>query len=1031
MIAWFAHNPVAANLLMLAVVAAGLFSLQGIPMEIFPTVEPRVITVSATLRGASPQEMEQSVSIRIEEAVRDLQGIDDLSSVSQEGYASVALEVSERKDPLELLAEVKNRVDAINTFPVDLERPVIQLPQWRRAVINVAVMSEHGEHELRDTASRVRDELLDLPGITQAEMAGARDYEVAIEVSAVSLQALQLTLEDIGRAVQGSSLDVSAGELRTEGGDVLVRSQGQAYRKADFENIVVLARPDGTLVRIRDVAVVRDGFEESEILTRFNGVPAIMIQVFETGSESPLEIAASVRGYIEEQQTRLPEGVKLAYWSDRSTVLQKRLQTLLNNALQGGVLVLLLLTLFLRPAIAFWVFIGVPVSFMGAFLFMPLFGVTFNMISLFGFIVVLGIVVDDAIVTGENIYTHLKRGEEPLQAAIIGTREVSVPVTFGVLTTMVAFLPMAFIEGHRGQLFAQIVVVVLPIFLFSLIESKLILPAHLRHLRFRPPHEGGLLSRLQQAFAQGFEDWVLRWYRPALAVVLAHRYTFLAACIALFIVVVSLLTSGWMRFVFFPRVQSEMAQATLYLPTGTPFEVTDGYIENITDAARELQKLHTDPLSGESLILNIQANSGFGEGAWGSHIGSVLFEIRSPEERTDRLTSMDLVRAWRERIGDIPGAEGLNFRAEIGRPSDPIEIHLTGNDYDELSAVAAEIKAHLGTYPEVFDIEDTYADGTQSFELELRPVAHALGLTRSAILAQLRNGYLGLQVQRLQRGRDEVSVVVRYPREERGSLPLLQDFLITAPGGGRIPLTQVAELTPGRMPTTLYRNDGYRTLTVTADVDKRKVNMLLLQKQVTAVLDELMIAHPSIDYLWEGESLEQQQSLGSLGQGLLLVLLAIYCLLAVPLKSYVQPLIVMSVIPFSLIGAVAGHWIMGMDLTLISLLGMLALVGVVVNDSLVLVDFVNQRNAQGQPSREAILDSAAARFRPVMLTSLTTVMGLLPLLLEKSTQAQFLIPMAVSLGFGILFATVLTLFLVPVNYLFIEDLRDLRRRWRA
>jgi multidrug efflux pump subunit AcrB len=1028
MISWFARNPVAANLLMLAAVFTGLLMLlTRIPLEIFPSFEPRVISVSTTLRGASPQEMEQGVSIRIEEALRDLEGIDEIKSVSEEGYANVSLEVNNRYDPRDILADVKNRVDAISTFPADMDRPVIRLPQWRRGAITVAVASLHGDEELRQLADRVRADLLDLPGITQVEISGARAYEVAVDVSAARLQALQLTIEAIGNAIQNSSLDISAGALRTAGGDVLVRSEGQAYRKADFEKIIVLARPDGSLVRLGDVAHIRDGFEETEMITRFNGAPAIMIQVFETATESPLDIAKKVRTYIDSQQSLLPQGVQLSYWGDRSQVLQKRLQTLTENALQGGVLVLLLLTLFLRPAIAFWVFIGVPVSFMGAFLVMPLFGMTINMISLFGFIIVLGIVVDDAIVTGENIYVHLKTGEDPLQAVINGTREVSVPVTFGVLTTMVAFLPMAFIEGARGQLFAQIVVVVLPIFLFSLIESKLILPAHLRNIRYQPAQSAGL-SRWQQAFSEGFENWVLRYYQPALAAVISYRYTFVALCFGLLVIVITLLTSGWMKFVFFPRVQSEVAQATLYMPTGTPFEVTDARVESMVAAAVRLRDSYTDLESGRSIILNIQASTGFGDGYSGSHIGSVYFEIMAPEDRTDEITSADLVKAWRQEIGAVPGAEGLNFRAEIGRSSDPIEIHLTGTDYGELSEVAQHLKDKLAGFPVVFDIEDTYSDGKQSFDIQLRPEAIALGLTRSAVLSQLRNGYLGLQVQRIQRGRDEVSVVVRYSREERSSLPLMQDFLISTPGGQKIPLAQLTELTAGVTPVSLYRNNGYRTLTVTSDIDKQQANMLLIQKEVNGFMDDLLVRYPAIDYLWEGEALEQRQSLGSLKDGLLFVIFAIYCLLAVPLKSYIQPLIVMLIIPFSIIGAVAGHWIMGMDMTLISLLGMLALVGVVVNDSLVLVDFVNQRRSKLASVTEAVLVAGASRFRPIMLTTLTTVIGLLPLLLEKSTQAQFLIPMAVSLGFGIAFATVLTLFLVPVNYIIIEDVRSLKRR---
>ncbi|MBK8973956.1 MAG: efflux RND transporter permease subunit [Hahellaceae bacterium] len=1026
MINWFARNPVAANLLMLFIVASGLLSLMTqMPVEIFPAFETRMITVSTSLRGASPQEMEQSVSVRVEEAVDDLAGISDISSVSEEGVSVVTLEVDQRADPESVLAEVKNRVDAISTFPAQMDRPVITLPQWRRPAITVAVTSPHSEDELWSMAEKVRNELRALPGITQVELAGRRQHEVAIEVSSLTLQQYHLTLEDIGEAIKGSSLDLSAGAIRTEGGDVLVRSQGQAYRKQDFEAIVVRVSPEGALIRLGDLAQVRESLGENQVKTRFNGVPAVMLQVFETGAVSPVTISERVRAHLLESQTMMPEGVTLDVWGDRSRILEKRLQTLSSNAIQGGILVLLLLTLFLRPAIAFWVFIGIPVSFMGAFLVMPLFDVSINMISLFGFIVVLGIVVDDAIVTGENIYRHLQHHEAPLDAVIKGAEEVSIPVTFGVLTTMVAFLPMAFIEGSRGQMFSQIVIVVLPIFFFSLLESKLILPTHLRHIRLGRGESRGI-SRWQENFAEGFERWVLRVYQPALARILEYRYTFLAVCVGVLVILFALLSSGWMRFVFFPRVQSEIAQATLYMPTGTPFSMTDAQVLRIAEAAEAMRDRYREVTTGESLILSVQATTGYGDGASGDHISSVVIEVLSPEERSSTVTSADLVKEWRKRIGSIPGAEGLNFRAEIGRGADPIEIHLLGDDYDSLSEVAGLLKEKLSRFPEVFDIEDSYADGKQSFEVQLKQEAYLLGLTRATILSQLQSAYLGLQVQRVQRGRDEVSVVVRYPREERSALPLLQDFLVEAPGGQRIPLGQVVDLQAGKTPTSLYRNNGKRTLTVTADVDKQKVNMLLLNREIQQFMDATLLRYPDVSMSLEGESLEQSQSLNSLEWGLWFVLFAIYVLLAIPLKSYVQPLIVMLVIPFSIIGAIAGHGIMGMDLTLISLLGMLALVGVVVNDSLVLVDFINRQLAQGVSVRQAILTAGAARFRPIMLTTLTTVIGLLPLLLERSTQAQFLIPMAVSLGFGILFATALTLFLVPVNYLIIEDLKRIK-----
>ncbi|WLQ11796.1 efflux RND transporter permease subunit [Hahella aquimaris] len=1027
MIAWFARNHVAANLLMLTILALGLGSLsQRLPLEVFPSVEPSTISISVSLRGATPEEVEEGVSVKIEEAVQDLEGVEQIVSRSSEGSASVTVEVDSDYDPRELLADVKSRVDSINSFPGDVEKPVISLAQHTREVITVAIAGPYPESEIRTLAEHVRDDMLRLDGVTQVALDGVRNYEISIEVPKATLQRYGITLQTIAQAISKSSLDVSAGNIQTDGGEVLIRSKGQAYRRDDFEDIVVLTQRDGSFVRVRDLATVVDGFEEGRVLTRFNGQPAAFVDVFRVGDQSAIGVADKVKEYIERKQSSLPVGVELTYWRDFSKLVKKRLQTLTDNAIQGGILVLLLLTLFLRPSVAFWVFCGIPISFMGAFLVMPYFGVTLNIFTLFAFILVLGIVVDDAIVTGESVYTHLRRAENGLQAAIQGTQEVAAPVTFGVLTTMAAFMPIAFIEGVRGQLFAQIVVVVLPIFVFSLIESKLILPAHLKHVRINPdPNAGSRLERWQRAFADGFENAILRYYHPVLHWTLRNRYLFLSFAVGSFILLSTLVASGWINFVFFPRVQSEIARASLTMPQGTPFEVTDRYVSKMADAAFKLKEKYRDPQTGEDLILDVLATSG---GSSGSHVGRVIFEIVAPEERETAVTSNELVNEWRRLIGVVPGAESLTFRAEIGRVSDPIDIQFSGNNFETLEAVGEQVKARLASYPTVFDITDSLSDGKEELQVELKPEAYALGLNRADVINQIRQAFYGYQVQRIQRGRDDVRVMVRYPRSDRQSVSDLQSLRIAASDGRLIPLGEIAELKPGLSPTTIYRIDRYRTMNVRADIDKQNTNMLALQEDMTRFLDDLMLQHPDIQYSWEGEAKEQRESFGSLKWGLLFVLFMIYSLLAIPFKSYVQPLIVMTVIPFGGIGAVLGHWIMGMDLSLTSLLGMLALIGVVVNDSLVLVDFINKhRNDRenGGNLMTAVLNAGVARFRPVMLTSLTTFIGLMPLLFEKSTQAQFLIPMAVSLGFGILFATVLTLLLVPVNYVVIEDLKRL------
>ncbi|MGO2129098.1 MAG: efflux RND transporter permease subunit [Pseudoalteromonas prydzensis] len=1020
MIAWFTKNHVAANLLLISIVFVGLFSLTTqIPLEVFPSFETDRISVSVSLRGSTPEDVEQGVTIRIEESVQDLEGIKQISSRSSEGSASVSIEVESGYDPRELLADIKSRVDAINTFPVDAEKPVVALAERKREVIAVTVASDYGEKETREYAEQVRDQLLRLPSVTQVELSGVRDYELAIEVSQDTLRQYSLSLSDISRAISNSSSDISAGNLKTEGGDVLIRSKGQAYRKDEFAQVVIKHQSDGTIIRLGDIAKISDDFEETPVRTRFNGKQAAFIDVYRIGPQSAITVADEVKEFIEKQQANLPMGFELSYWDDDSELVKSRIATLTTNALQGGILVLALLTLFLRPAIAFWVFIGIPVSFMGAFIAMPLFGVTLNIMSLFGFILVLGIVVDDAIVTGENVYTHLKTAESGEQAAIRGTQEVATPVTFGVLTTVAAFLPLAFIEGSRGALFAQIPVVVIPVLLFSLIESKFVLPAHLKYIKLR--HQKGepsTFDKFQQRFADGFEHAILKYYQPILNLALRHKLATVSLFVGIFLIILTMITSGWTKFIFFPRIPSETVRVNLTLPTGTPFEVTNKYVIDMSDKARQLQDKYRDPESGESVILNILATTGGRGGA--SNSGSVRFEITPAEQRDSDIGSRELASEWRDLIGIIPGAESLTFRAEIGRSSDPIDVQLNATSLITLQEVAEHVKARLATYPTVFDIADSMSDGKEELQIELTEQALALGLNRVDVSQQVRNSFFGAQAQRIQRGRDDVRVMVRLPLEERRSVADLKDILINLPDGGTVPLSHVAKLVPGQSPSSINRIDRYRTLNVTADIEKENTNMTVLQADLKIYLDELVQQYPGVSHSLEGEAKEQRESFGSLAWALVFVFFIIYGLLAIPFKSYLQPLIVMSVIPFGMIGAVVGHWIMGMELTIMSLLGMLALIGVVVNDSLVLVDFINKKRSEGGELLDAIKMAGASRFRPVMLTSLTTFIGLMPLLFEKATQAQFLIPMAVSLGFGIIFATFITLLLVPVNYLLME-----------
>ena len=1022
MIDWFAKNHVAANLLMITILLTGIFSIKSsIPLEVFPSFESEIVNVSVTLQGSTPEDAEQGVAIRIEEAVQDLEGIEKIISTSVEGGASVRIEADSSIDVRDLLADIKSRVDAINTFPVDAEKPVTAIAQRIRNVISVTIASDYGEKEIREFAEQVRDDLLKLPQVTQVALDAVRDYEISIDINQSKLEQYQLTLSEISTAISNSSVDISAGNVRTDGGDVLVRNIGQAYRRDEFEKIVIKTNTDGTFLLLQDIATVNDGFEETPLRARFNGQQGALIDVYRIGNQSAIDVADAVKEYIDDRQDTLPQGFVLSYWDDDSEIVKSRLNTLITNALQGGFLVLILLTLFLRPSIAFWVSIGIPVSFMGAFIVMPFFDISINIMSLFGFILVLGIVVDDAIVTGENIYRHTQTASSGLEAAIKGTQEVATPVTFGILTTVAAFLPLAFIEGQRGALFAQIPIIVIPVLLFSLIESKFVLPSHLKSLRLRSEStKQSKFSVWQQGFADGFENAILKYYKPLLALSIRNRLTTVALFFGVLILIVAFITSGWTRFVFFPRIASETALGSVTMPVGTSFDVVDSYVEKMSNSAKLLQDKYRDE-QGQSLILNTLAITS-------EEKGRVRFEILAADKNTTGIGTAQLVKEWRELIGPLPGAESVTFRAELGRGGDPIDVQLSATDLKTLKLVSDEVKNRIRTYPTAFEIADSLSNGKEELQIQLTAQGYAMGMNNTWVTRQVRDAYFGSQVQRIQRGRDDLRVMLRFPLSERQSISKLNDMLINTPSGGKVPLSHVATLKPGKSASAITRIDRYRTINVTADVDKNATNMTTLNADLNQFLTELMSKYPGVSYSLEGEAREQADSFSSLAWGLVFVFFIIYCLLAIPFKSYVQPIIVMSVIPFGAIGAIIGHWIMGMDLTIMSILGLMALIGVVVNDSLVLVDFINAKVRSGIKAYDAVLIAAQSRFRPVMLTSLTTFIGLMPLLFEKATQAQFLIPMAVSLGFGIIFATFITLILVPVNYLLVEDIKKVSNK---
>ncbi len=1029
MIAWFARNSVAANILMATILLLGTWSaLERIPLEVFPAFERDVINIAVSYRGATPAEVEEAAVIRIEEAIADLAGIEMITSSAMESAGMVQIEVEKGSDPRVLLEDIKNKVDAINSFPNEVERPIYSLQEFHREVISVAVSADLPDRELRRLGEQVRDDLMALPEVNIVDLMGVRAYEISVEIKEQTLRRYGLTFSQIAEAIRRSSVDLPAGAIKSEGGEIMLRTKGQAYSAEEFASINIISAGDGSRLTLGDIAHIHDGFEEDPLYAIFNGRPAVFIEVYRTGQQSAIEVARAVREYVEASKGQMQEGIALGYWRDRSRIVKLRLETLFNNAWQGGLLVFLCLALFLRLQVAIWVCVGIPVSFMGALILMPELGVTLNVMSLFAFILVLGIVVDDAIITGENIYSHLKRGESGVSAAIKGAQEVAVPVTFGLLTTLVAFLPIMYLSGYRGPIFAQITLVIIPVLIFSWVESKLILPSHIARVKISNEASPGRFQRFQQATADGLERFILAIYKPLLEWMLNRRYLTLALFIGMSLIVMSYVASGRYGFTFFPRVQSETARATLLMQTGTPEAEMTRQINRMTLIAEDLRDKYTDPVTGESVIRNVLTSIGWRAGrkprSGTPELGQVSLELMPPEERTLPITTTELVNEWRQAIGPIAGSKELNYRAEIGRGGDPINIQLMGQDFEVLGKITSAIKMRLKQYDGVFDIQDTFEQGQPEITLVIRPEAELLGLSAADLGRQVRQAFFGAEAQRIQRGRDDVRVMVRYPREERHSLATLDSMRIRTPDGQEVPIGNVTEIQMGSGFAKIRRIDRQRAVNVTADADKERTNLPQVMQELRLFLDELLQQYPGVRYSFEGELREQRESFSSLAYGVLFIFFSIYVLLAVPLRSYLQPLVILMVIPFSLVGAIFGHALLGMNISLLSIMGMLALAGVVVNDSLVLVDWINRRRREGMAVAKAVRAAGVARFRPILLTSLTTFFGLAPLLLEKSTQAQFLVPMAVSLGFGILYATMLSLILVPAGYLVLEDMKS-------
>ena len=1091
LIAWFATNHIAANLLLILIVLAGLSALLTMPQKSFPDIDVPIISVSIPYLGAAPEEVEQGVCIRVEEELDGVEGVKEIRSVANESLCSVTVELFEDADESRALDDVKNRIDALDTLPEETEQPIINLATSIRPVIDLAITGPDDERTLKVLGQRVRDEIAALPGITQVSLVNTRPYEISIEVSESDLQRFGLTFSQVAEAVRARAIDLPGGAIKTEDGEILLRTKGQVYWGEEYERLVLLSRPDGSLVYLSDVARVVDGFEDTDQSLRFDGQPAAIIRVSRIGSEDILAITGAVMAYLDTSAQALPEGVKLTVWNDNSRLLEDRLATLLDSARQGFLMVLLLLALFLRPVLAFWVSVGVPVAFMGALYLTNYVGLSIDGISLFGFILVLGIMVDDAIVVGESVHSRQREGGTPLIGSIEGTQRITIPVIFGVLTTICTFLPMLQGVGSSGQIGAVIATVVICCLIFSLIESQLILPAHLGNkqtktakgevylllvplmvivlLQFSWSTSSfvglaiGLmtvvyaLDRLgltddpskrliaaQSRFSASIEGLIDGPFRRIVQRATQARYTTLAMAFAFFLSGVAVFGSGRLPFSFFPPLAADQVIAQLTMPLGTSSEITEQAVRHLERTGEAIRDELNEQYGAAPPVTHILASVGGsqggglgppgsgGGGASGGHMGEVTLQLTPSQSRT--ISTKEVAALWRERSGSIAGAVELKFNSSLFSVGNAIDIQLAGNDVDELREVAAGLRAELARYPGVIDITDSFRSGKQELKLKMTPEGEALGLSLGALAQQVRQAFYGEEAQRIQRGRDDVRVMVRYTEAERESLASLDDMRVRTREGSEVPFRTVANASLGQGYSSIKRADRKRVVNVTADVDRTQITADEVVGDLSrSYFPVIRAEHPRVSLSLEGEQRQSGEYLVSLVFPFLIALFAIYALLAIPLRSYVKPFIIMSVIPFAFIGAIWGHQIMKLaglvsGLAMMSILGMIAAAGVVVNSSLILVYAINQRRDAGSTLADAVVDAATSRCRPIVLTSMTTFVGLMPLMFNTSVQAQFLVPMAVSLSFGVLFATVITLLVVPSIYLFFEDVFALQDR---
>ena len=1028
-LAWFAQNTVAANLIMFIILIGGLVFMARTKQEVFPEVNLNWVSISVPYPGASPEEVEQGIILSIEEALGEVDGIKKVKSTASESNGSVFVQLLDATEETKALNEIKAVVDRITSFPQDSERPVISLISNRRQVISLPIYGDIDRKLLKELAEKVRDDLLSHDEISVVEISGLPAPEIAIEIPQEKMRSLGLTYDQVARSISAAAVEIPGGGIKTASGEILVRLSKRREYGEDFRDIVVLARPDGPIVRLGEIADIRDGFSENDRSSLFNGKPALSVNVYRVGAQTPISIADIVNAYVVDVNKTLPANVRVTTWADSSEMYRDRIDLLLRNSGMGLILVLLILGAFLEIRLAFWATFGIPIAFLGAFIFMNLTGISINMISLFGFLLALGIVVDDAIVVGESIYHERSKQPTFVQAAIVGVQKVSVPVVFAVATTIVAFVPMLTIPGVSGKFFQNIPGVVIPILFISLFEVFVILPAHLGHGKKDLPKILRPIQRGQESISRALERWIDRIYVPFVNLAVKNRYISLAISFALLALAVGYVVSGRIQFTFMPKIESDQVVSIVELPFGTPAAETKRVVKKISVAAKEVLEDLGGQKYGRGISSDIGKAGGNNSGpvagfaGGGSHVGQASVRLVSSDARP--FTASEFTDRWREKVGEIAGIEKITFSYSSGPPiGAPIDIRISHRDKVQLEKAGERIAEELKKFEGVQDIDDGARLGKEQLDLELTPAGIALGLTERDLARQVRSAFFGSEALRQQRGRDEMRVYVRRPIADRQSEFDIESLMLRTPRGGDIPLRAAATIHRGRSYTKISREASRRVVNVTADVDTKVTTAgEVLEGFIAEVMPQVVKDYPGLTWEKAGAQQEQEDSMKALGLGMAIALLVIFALLAVAFRSYVQPIVIMIAIPFGLVGALVGHIILGYGLSVISVMGLIALTGVVVNDSLVLIDAVNTFRDEGYSAHQSVILGGARRFRPIILTSLTTFFGLAPMILETSVQARFLVPMAISLGFGVLFVTAIALVIVPTAYMAVEDLK--------